>query len=138
MKRSENVSLVLMGAAAFAATFGGGMAYFALKPGHAAQPDMQTEAVVDQRCTTRVDGTRDCEPQRRGVAYYFYPRFTSGWLWPSGWSWSSSSGTTRDAALSSNPRSYAPTSSGFPAGSGIQRSGFGSSARGSFRVSGGG
>ena len=89
MKRSENVSLVLMGAAAFAATFGGGMAYFALKPGHAAQPEMQAEAVVDQRCTARPDGARDCEPQRRGVAYYFYPRFTSGWLWPSGWGWSS-------------------------------------------------
>jgi hypothetical protein len=131
MKRSENVSLVLMGAVAFAATFAGGMAYLASqKPSHAAQA--QT-AVADQSCTTRSDGTQDCQPQRRGFAYYFYPRF-SGWTWSSGWGGGASSEPIRrDAALGGSRASYAPA----PAG-GVVRSGFGSSARGSFRISAGG
>jgi hypothetical protein len=131
MKRSENVGLVLMGAAAFAATFAGGMTYFAWqKPSHAAQ----AQAAVDQTCTTRTDGTQDCQPQRRGFAYYVFPHFTPGWTWSSGWGWGNSYDSSRGAAaLSNNSRTYAPTSS-----DGIQRSGFGSSARGSFRVSAGG
>jgi hypothetical protein len=133
MKRSENVGLVLMGAAAFAATFAGGMTYFAWqKPSHAAQA--QTETVVDQRCTAVPDGTQDCAPQRRSFAYYVFPHFTPGWTWSSGWGWGSSYDSSRGAtALSNNSRTNAPTRSG-----GIQRSGFGSSARGSFRVSAGG
>lgn len=125
MKRSENVSWVVMGAVAFAATFGGGMAYFAMqKPNHAAQA--QT-AVADQQCTTRSDDTRDCTPQRRSFAYYLVPRWSWGWG-------TSSEPIRRDVALSGSRTAYAPA----PAG-GIERSGFGSTARSpSIRVSAGG
>jgi len=131
MKRSENVGLMLMGAAAFAATFAGGMTYFASqKPSHAAQP----QAAVDQACTTRADATQDCQPPRRSFAYYVFPHFAPGWTWSSGWGWGSSYDSSRgSAALSNNSRTYAPMGSGA-----VQRSGFGSSARGSFRVSAGG
>lgn len=129
MKRSGNVGLVLMGGAAFAATFAAGMTCFALqKPSHAAA------AQSVQSCTPQ-PGTQNCEPARRGFAYYFYPRFTSGWSW--GWGTSYEPARRQDAALSGNPRSYTPASSTAP-GSGIQRSGFGSSAKGPFRVSAGG
>lgn len=129
MKRSENVGLVVMGAAVFAATFAGGMAYSAWqKPSHAAQP--QT-AMADQRCTTRSDGTQDCQPQRRGFAYYLVPSFAHGWSWGG----STNKTVTREAALVSNSRSGAiPVSH-----SGVQRSGFGSTAKStSIRVSAGG
>ena len=132
MKRSENVGLVLMGAAAFAATFAGGIAHVAWqKPSQAAQAQMATE----QPCDTRSTGTQECQPQRRGFAYYVFPHFTPGWTWSSGWGWGSSYEATRqNAALSNNPRSYAPARGG-----GIERSGFGSTARGpSIRVSAGG
>ena len=128
MKRSENVGLVVMGAAAFAATFAGGMALVAWqKPSHAAQP----QTVADQRYTTRSDGTQDCQPQRRGFVYYLVPQFFHGW---------SSSGSTaktvtREAALVSNSRSGAAS----VPNAGVQRSGFGSTAKStSIRVSAGG
>ena len=128
MKRSGNVGLVVMGAAAFTATFAVGMAYSAWqKPSHAAG------AQTAQSCTQRSDGTRNCEPERRGMAYYFYPR------WGSGWSWGRSSSpdpasNTRTAALSNNSRSYAPS-----ADSGTVRGGFGSiGTSGPYRVSAGG
>ena len=124
MKRSENVSLVLMGAVAFAATFGGGMAYFAMqKPSHA----VQAQSIADQPCGTRSDGTQDCQPQRRSFAYYLVPRWSWGWG-------SSSEPVRRDVALSGSRTAYAPA----PAG-GVVRSGFGSTARSpSIRVSAGG
>jgi hypothetical protein len=41
MKRSENVGLMLMGGAVFAATFAGGMTYMAMqRPSYAAQLDL--------------------------------------------------------------------------------------------------
>jgi hypothetical protein len=135
MKRSGSVALVLMGAATFAATFAGGMAYFAWqKPSHAAtaQP-----VASQQTCTPRPDGTQSCQPQRRGYAYYFYPRWVSGW---SGGSSSSSEprSRTQTAAFSgtssSNSRNYSPA-----AKSDTMRGGFGSTAgSGSYRVSAGG
>jgi hypothetical protein len=123
MKRSGTVGLVMMGGAAFAATFAGGMTYFAWqKPSHAAQA--QTAA---QNCTPRPDGTQNCEPTRRGFTYY---------LWPQ-WSTSTSSTDpkrTQSAALTGNARSY--TSAG---SSGTQRGGFGTTAQSSsFRTSAGG
>jgi len=130
VKRSENVSLVVMGAVAFAATFGGGMAYLAMqKPSHAAQAQ---SAVADQPCTTPSDGTQDCRPQRRGFAYYLVPNFVHGWSW-------SGSGTReparREAAFVGNSRSAAVSVSN----GGVERSGFGSTARSpSIRVSAGG
>jgi hypothetical protein len=122
MKRSGNVGLVLMGGAAFAATFAAGMAYFAWqKPSHAA-------AQPAQSCVPQ-PGAQNCEPVRRGYAYYFYPR-SYGWSW--GWG-TSSEPRRQEAALSSNSRSYAPA-----ANSGTVRSGFGSTSKGYFRVSAGG
>jgi len=130
MKRSGNVGLVLMGAAAFAATFAGGMAYFAWqRPSHAAQ----VQSAADQNCPRPPDGTQNCQPQRRGYAYYFYPR------WVSGWSWGASSSPEprskpQTAALSNNPRSYSPS-----VDSGTVRGGFGSTGTsGPYRVSAGG
>jgi len=129
MKRSGQVGLVLMGAATFVGTFAAGTAYFAWqKPSHAAAA---TQA--SQTCTPRADGTQTCEPTRRGFAYYLLPR--SSWSW--GWG-SSYEPRRQEAALSSNSRSYAPTTSTVPGGVAVERSGFGSSAKGSFRVSAGG
>ena len=127
MKRSGQVGLVLMGAAAFAATFVGGMAYFAWqKPSHAAQAQTATSG---QNCTPGADGTQNCQ-QRRGFAYFFYPRWVTGWS-----SGPSSSSEPRpksqSAALSNSSRSYAP-----PASGNTSRGGFGSTAQsGSFRTS---
>jgi hypothetical protein len=134
MKRSGQVGLVLMGAAAFVGTFAAGSAVMAWQK----QPSHSTETAqgAAQTCTPRTDGTKDCEPVRRGFAYYFYPRW-SGW---SSWGWGSSYEPMRrqDVALTNNPRGYTPTSGVVPAGGGVQRSGFGSSAKGSFRISAGG
>src|SRR5258705_3471177 len=119
MKRSENVGLMLMGGAAFAATFAGGMTYFAMqKPSHAA-------AQSAQACTPRSDGTQNCSAQR-GFTYYFYP---SHWSWGGG---SSADPNRQQAALTSTSRTT-PT-----AATGTERSGFGSTAESSFRVSAGG
>ena len=132
MKRSGQVGLVLMGAATFVGTFALGTAYFAWqKPSHAAGATAQPA----QSCTPQ-PGTQTCEPVRRGFAYYFYPRFTSGWSW--GWGNSYEPIRRQDAALTNNPRSYTPRTSTVPVSGGIERSGFGSSAKGSFRVSAGG
>jgi len=125
MKRSGNAGLIVMSAAAFAATFAGGMAYLAWqKPSHAAG------AQAAQSCAQRSDGTQNCPPERRGMAYYFYPRFVHGWSW----GWSSSPDTTsnsRTAALSNNVRSSAPS-----AADATVRGGFGSTSRsGSYRTS---
>ena len=76
MKRSGQVGLMLMGGAAFAATFAGGVGYLAWqKPSHAAQPQA---AAAAQNCTTRPDGTQNCQPTQRGFAYYLLPRFIFG------------------------------------------------------------
>ena len=76
MKRSGQVGLMLMGGAAFAATFAGGVGYLAWqKPSHAAQPQA---AAAAQNCTTRPDGTQNCQPTQRGFAYYLLPRFIYG------------------------------------------------------------
>ena len=58
MKRSDNVGLMMMGGAAFAATFAVGMAYLAWqKPATPRQPQA---AAAAQNCTTRPDGARNC------------------------------------------------------------------------------
>jgi hypothetical protein len=116
MKRSENVGLMLMGGAVFAATFAGGMTYMAMqRPSHAAQS-----------CTTAPNGTQTCQPTSRGFTYFFYP---SHW----GSSASASAKPQQQAALTSTSRPATPVSA-----SGTERSGFGSSAKTSFRPSAGG
>ncbi|TMJ01159.1 MAG: hypothetical protein E6G97_17585 [Alphaproteobacteria bacterium] len=128
MKRSGSVGLVVMGAAAFAATFAGGMAYFAWqKPSHAAQAQ---SAPAQPDCAPRSDGMRTCEPQRRSFSYYVYPHWVRGWSW----GWGSSYSQTQTAALSNNSRASSP-----PAASGTVRGGFGSTAGSApYRVSAGG
>jgi hypothetical protein len=112
MKRSEHVSLGFMGVAAFAATFASATLYLA-KPGTSAQS-----------CTTRPDGTQNCE--RRGFSTYLFH----------GWSGSGSAEPkkTQGAALVSDARSSTPASS-----AGTVRGGFGATGSGaSFRGSAGG
>jgi hypothetical protein len=132
MKRSENVGLVLMGGAAFAATFAVGITYFVWQKPSYASGSQPAQAQTAQSCTPQ-PRTQSCEPQRRGLAYYFYPRW-SPWTWSSRWGWGNSYTVRRqDVALSSNTRGYSSASPGS-----VERAGFGSSARGSFRVSPGG
>ena len=125
MKRSENVGLVMMGGAAFAATFAAGMTYYAWqKPSHAGQPQ-----AAAQTCTQRPDGTQSCEPARRGFTYYLFPSWGS-----SGSASASEAKRTSSAALTSNARASTSVSP-----SGTTRGGFGGTAQsGSFRVSAGG
>ena len=116
MKRSENVGLMLMGGAVFAATFAGGMTYMSLqRPSHA------------QSCTPAPNGTQTCQPASRGFTYFFYPSH-----------WGSGSATAakpqQQAALTGTSRPAATTVSA----SGTERSGFGSSAKTAFRPSAGG
>jgi hypothetical protein len=68
MKRSGQVGLVLMGAAAFAGTYASVAAY---RASTAPQSAAQT-------CTTGRDGTQSCEPARRGFSYYLIPHFMYG------------------------------------------------------------
>jgi hypothetical protein len=114
MKRSEHVSVAMMGVAAFAATFASATLYMA-KPG---------ASQAAQSCTTRPDGTQNCE-RRVSSTYLFH-----GW-WGSG---SAEPAKTQGAALTSNPRSSTTASS-----ASIVRGGFGSTgSSASFRSSAGG
>jgi hypothetical protein len=121
MKRSDNVGLVLMGGAVFAATFAAGTAYFAWqKPSHAAQP----QAAAAQTCIPRSDGTQNCQPARRGFAYYLFPSFGSS-------ASASSAPDPKAAALTSNARAYSPAVDS----SSTTRGGFGTTAQsGSYRT----
>jgi len=126
MKRSENVGLMLMGGAVFAATFAGGMTYMA----------MQRPSSAAQACTPAPNGAQNCQPSSRGFTYFFYP---GHWSWGSGAS--AGAKPQQQAALTSTSRPAANTSR--PAAttvsaSGTERSGFGSSAKNSFRPSAGG
>ena len=107
MKRSGSVALVVMGTAAFAASFAGGSAYLAWsKPSASAQPQVQTQALASpqQNCTTRPDGTRVCQNQSRSYGYHLF--------W-GGWGSSNTAETrpqqkTQTAALAPAQRSYSP------------------------------
>jgi hypothetical protein len=120
MKRSEHVSLALMGVAAFAATFASATLYMA-KPGTSAMAKPGTSA---QSCAARPDGTQNCEL-----------RSTSSYLVHGG-SGSSPAEPKKiqGAALTSNARSSMPVAS-----AGIERGGFGSTGSSTaFRASAGG
>ncbi len=73
MKRSSQVGLAIMGVAAFGATYASVAAYRASPAPMSSQP-----AAAAQTCTTRPDGTQNCEPARRGFAYYLLPSFMFG------------------------------------------------------------
>lgn len=128
MKRSGNVGLVVMGGAAFAATFAAGMAYFAWqKPSHAASPQAAASA---QNCTTRPDGTQSCQQRQRSFVYYLIPRFSSGSSW--GWGGDREPRRSHSAALTNSSRSYTPATNA----SSTTRGGFGSTvSSGSYRTS---
>jgi hypothetical protein len=156
MKRSGTVGLVLMGGAAFATTFAAGMAYFAWqKPSHAAQPQAAAPA---QNCTTRPEGTQNCQSTGRGFAYYLLPSWSSSAPEPRRTQSMASTSSppelrrtpstaltsnapeprrpsTQSAALTSNARTYTPAASP----SGTTRGGFGTTAQSSsYRTSAGG
>jgi hypothetical protein len=118
MKRSENVGLMLMGGAVFAATYAGGMTYMA----------MQRPSYAAQSCTVAPNGTQTCQQTSRGFTAYFYPSH-----WTSGASSSTAAKPAQQAALTGTARAPATPVSG-----GTERSGFGSSQKNSFRVSAGG
>ena len=124
MKRSENVGLVVMGGAAFAATFAVGMTYVAWQ-----KPAAQPQAVASaQNCTTRPDGTQSCQRTQRGFMYFLLPS------WGSGGTSTAQAKPAQSAALTGNARASTPA-----VNSGTARGGFGSTAQStSFRPSAGG
>ncbi len=133
MKRSGQVGLVVMGGAAFAATFAAGMAYFAWqKPSHAAQP-VQTVTAA-QNCTTRADGTQNCQPARRGFCLLSDAALCLRRARASASSAAAiRSRDPQSAALTSKSRAYTPTVELRPAPT---RGGFGATAQnGSYRTS---
>jgi hypothetical protein len=73
MKRSGQVGLAIMGVAAFGATYASVAAYRS-----SPAPTSSPPAAAAQTCTTRPDGTQNCEPARRGFAYYLLPSFVYG------------------------------------------------------------
>ena len=77
---------MVMGAAAFTATFASVYAY-RQPPTSSAQP----QSAAAQNCTTNPDGTQSCQP-RRSFGYYLLPSFISG-------------GASANAASAAAPRS---------------------------------
>ena len=65
MKRSGQVGLVLMGAAAFVGTYASVRAY-------------QAAPQAAQSCTPRPDGTQSCQSTQRSFSYYLWPSFMHG------------------------------------------------------------
>ena len=75
MKRSGQVGLVVMGAAAFAATFGSVYAYRAVPTAVAQQPSPDCTPRQD---LARQDGTQNCQPVQRSFAHYLIPSYFHG------------------------------------------------------------
>ena len=113
MKRSENVGLMVMGGAVFAATFAGGMTYMA----------MQRPSYAAQTCTP---APRHAELPAGLARLHLLLSIRVNW----GSSASTNAKPQQQAALTSTSRPAATTVSA----SGTERSGFGSSAKSSFRV----
>ena len=123
MKRSENVGLVVMGGAAFAATFAAGMAYFAGRS-RAMRGSRKRRRRPARRAPT---ARRTAKPARRGFTYYLFPR----WGRRLERSCARAETQVESAALTSNPRASTPSASP----SGTTRGGFGTTAQNaSFRA----
>jgi hypothetical protein len=119
MKRSGQVGLVVMGAAAFVATYASVYAY---RAGPAALAQRPSDC-------TRQDGSQNCQPAQRTFAHYLYPGYFHG-----GSNGSAEPVKVRGAALTDSSRTTMPA-----ANIGVVRSGFGTTAgSGSFRVAAGG
>ena len=132
MKRSGQVGLVVMGAAAFAATFASVHA-FQSRPAAMAQrpsPDCTPRQDLARQDLARQDGTQNCQPVQRSFAHYLIPSYFHGGSSIG----SAQSASVRGAALTNSSRTAMPATS-----TGVVRSGFGATAgSGSFRVSAGG
>jgi hypothetical protein len=120
MKRSGQVGLVVMGAAAFAATYASVYAYRA---------QARSADCTPRQDLTRQDGKQNCQPaQRSTFAHFFYPGYGHG-----GSTASAQPANLQGAALTNSPRTMPA------ANTGVVRSGFGATAgSGSFRVAAGG
>ena len=105
MKRSSNVSLLVMGTLAFTASFAGGSAFLAM-----------TQPKAAQTCTKGPDGVESCTPSRGGYGRYFGSYY---WSYPF-------SRTPAASALTGSPQSLA---SGTSEARGTSRGGFGASGR---------
>jgi hypothetical protein len=115
MKRSASLGLVVMGAAAFTASFAGGSAFLAW------QNPAQSLA-----CTSRPDGTQACSTTRTpaGIARYVHVSLFPG-----------NSAATTPAVRATGAATPAPARA---LQDGTTRRGFGASARTAFRGSAGG
>jgi hypothetical protein len=115
MKRSASLGLVVMGAAAFTATFAGGSAFMAWR-----------KPAPSQTCTPRPDGTQACAPTRTPVAAArsFHVSLLPTWM----------SSATPATGLADSGRSAPATATA----DGTVRRGFGASAKTAFRGSAGG
>jgi hypothetical protein len=119
MKRSSNITLVLMGTAAFATSFAGGSALLAWKG-----------PAQSQTCATAPDGAQTCTTSRSSAGYarYFhysiFPDRTANAL-PAG----------QLANPGSNRVAGGPVAAISSAADGTVRAGFGSTARMAFRSS---
>jgi hypothetical protein len=165
MKRSGQVGLVVMGAAAFVGTYASIAAY------RAGTTSSQPQSAMAQTCTTRPDGTQACEPARRSFGYYFIPHFAHGWWYgngsaakpqPAAFAGNAPAAKPQPAAFAGNAPAAKPQPAAFagnapapaaktqsvaltstarpysPSASGAERGGFGTSASSSFRTSAGG
>jgi hypothetical protein len=117
MKRSASLGLVVMGAAAFTATFAGGSAFMAWR-----------NPAQSQTCVPRPDGTQACTPTRTpaGVARYVHVALFPG---------SSAAATPPVRAADAAAPAPAPVR---VMQDGTMRRGFGASAKTAFRGSAGG
>jgi hypothetical protein len=116
MKRSSNISLIVMSTLAFTATFAGGSAFLAWQG-----------PTQSQSCTTAADGTQTCAPARSSSGFTRYFGFHSPIF------------SERTAAPASQLANTGPKLvSGAPAIRAVDdtaRGGFGASARAAFRGS---
>jgi hypothetical protein len=123
IKRSSNISLIVMGALAFTASFAGGSAYMGW------QQPTQT-----QNCTTAADGKQVC-PTRR--SWIYLPAFHY-WGWGPGERSASAAPRTQSTNTNARLATGAPlmnASGGTRAVEGTTRGGFGASGRTAFRGS---
>ncbi|NVO17911.1 MAG: hypothetical protein HXX10_28150 [Rhodoplanes sp.] len=137
MKRSNTVTLALMGTASFAASFAAGSAFLAwTKPATppaaavAAGPAAaQVAAAVPvgsaasrPTCTIRPDGSQSCPSSSSWTTAHVWG---PAWLYPSGMRGGSATATN---LVSTGAQAFGPSRTGLP--DGAARGGFGSTSRG--------
>jgi hypothetical protein len=118
MKRSSNVSLVVMGTLAFTASFAGGSAFLAWQ-----------NPTPSQSCVTAADGTQNCATARSSSGFTRYFHF-----YPSSFYGPTAVPSSQLANTGTRAASFAPAV-GSGAADGTARGGFGASARGAAHAS---